>query len=122
MAAEPKILVPRFEIRPLSAEEGGGYLVEFPDYPGCIADGETPEEALVEGRDALTSYLETLKALGRPAPAAGGAYGGQWRQRVPKSMHAALARRAAREGVSLNMLVTTILAEGLGRRGGVESR
>jgi hypothetical protein len=33
-------------------------------------------------------------------------------------MHAALARRAAREGVSLNMPVTTMLAEGLGRRSG----
>jgi len=116
MATEPKVPIPRFEIRPLSVEEGGGYLVEFPDYPGCMADGATPEEALVEGRDALTSYVQTLKALGRPTPATGGAYGGQWRQRVPKSMHAALARRAAHEGVSLNMLVTTILAEGLGRR------
>lgn len=108
--------LPRFEIRPLTTEEGGGYLVQFPDYPGCIADGETPEEALVEGRDALTSYLETLKALGRPAPTSSPAFGGQWRQRVPKSLHAALARRAASEGVSLNLLVTTILAEGLGRR------
>jgi antitoxin HicB len=99
-------------------EEGGGYLVEFPDYPGCMADGATPEDALVEGRDALTSYVETLKALGRPAPVSGAAYGGQWRQRVPKSLHAALARRAASEGVSLNLLVTTLLAEGLGRRAG----
>ncbi len=118
MTTEPTGVMPRFEIRPLSESEGGGYLVEFPDYPGCMADGETPEEALVEGRDALTSYLETLKALGRAAPTAGPTYGGQWRQRVPKSLHAALARRAAREGVSLNLLVNTILAEGLGRRGG----
>ena len=122
MATEPNIPLPRFEIRPLTAEEGGGYLVEFPDYPGCMSDGETPEEAIKEGADALKSYLETLKALGRPMPATGDVYGGQWRQRVPKSMHAALARRAAREGVSLNMLVTTILAEGLGRRSGAESR
>jgi len=38
------------------------------------------------------------------------------RLRVPRSMHAALARRADREGVSLNSLVTAMLAEGLGRR------
>ena len=122
MANEPTTTLPRFEIRPLTDEEGGGYLVEFPDYPGCMADGETPEEAMVEGRDALTSYLETLKALGRPAPVAGNAYGGQWRQRVPKSLHAALARRAAHEGVSLNMLVTALLAEGLGARAGGGAR
>ena len=31
-------------IRRLSKAEGGGWLVEFPDLPGCIADGETIEE------------------------------------------------------------------------------
>jgi antitoxin HicB len=100
--------------------EGGGYLIEFPDFPGCIADGATPEEAMQEGRDALISYRQTLKELGR-----GGlnseAYSGQWRQRVPKSLHASLSRRAMQEGVSLNTLVATLLAEGLGRRMGAEA-
>ena len=108
--------LPRFEMRPLSEEEGGGYLVEFPDYPGCVADGETPEQAMAEGADALKSYLATLHELGRNVPDAGDVYGGQWRQRVPKSLHAALARRASHEGVSLNMLATALLAEGIGRR------
>lgn len=108
--------LPRFEMRPLSEQEGGGYLVEFPDYPGCLADGETPEEAMREGVDALNSYLATLQELGRPVPESGDVYGGQWRQRVPKSLHAALARRADHEGVSLNMLATALLAEGIGRR------
>lgn len=112
--------LPRFEIRPLSSEEGGGYLVEFPDFPGCVADGETPEAAVREVRDALASYLSTLKELGRAVPEVGDVYGGQWRQRVPKSLQAALARRAKREGVSLNMLVTTMLAEGIGRRSTLE--
>lgn len=108
--------LPRFQVRPLSAEEGGGYLVEFPDYPGCIADGDTPEQAVAEGSDALKSYLATLDELGREVPDVGEVYGGQWRQRVPKSLHAALARRAGHEGVSLNMLATALLAEGIGRR------
>jgi antitoxin HicB len=115
MAIEMKT-VPSFEIRPLSEVEGGRYLVEFPDFPGCVADGETPEQALEEGIDALNSYCKTLEELGRPVPTAGEVYRGEWRQRVPKSLHAALARRAEREGVSLNTLATTMLAEGLGRR------
>ena len=108
--------LPRFEMRPLGQEEGGGYLIEFPEYPGCVADGKTPEEALLEGADALESYRSTLQELGGAIPESGDAFGGQWRQRVPKSLHAALARRADHEGVSLNMLVTAMLAEGLGRR------
>ena len=76
MATEAKS-IPRFEIRPLTEVEGGGYLVEFPDYPGCVADGATPEEALREGIDALTSYCRTLDELGRPVPTTGEVYGGQ---------------------------------------------
>jgi antitoxin HicB len=108
--------LPRFEIKPLSESDGGGYLIEFPDFPGCMADGATPEEAILEGRDALLSYTQTLEELGRKVPVSGEAFAGQWRQRVPKSLHADLVRRAHNEGVSLNMLVTTLLADGLARR------
>jgi antitoxin HicB len=112
--------LPRFEMRPLMQAEGGGYLIEFPDFPGCIADGATPEEAMQEGRDALISYRQTLEELGRGGQNSE-AYSGQWRQRVPKSLHASLSRRAMQEGVSLNTLVATLLAEGLGRRMGAEA-
>jgi len=35
--------------------------------------------------------------------------------RVPKSLHAALTVRAKNEGVSLNTLVLSFIAEGIGR-------
>jgi len=99
-------------------DEGGGYLIEFPDVPGCMSGGETPEEAIVNGRDALKGALLTMREFGDPIPSPGSLTrsSGQWRQRVPKSLHARLAARAGREGVSLNLLVTTLIAEGLGRR------
>jgi len=83
-----------------------------------MSDGQTPTEAMRNGRDALKSALRTLREFGDPIPKPGSfsASSGQWRQRVPKSLHARLVARAAREGVSLNMLVTALLAEGLSGR------
>ncbi len=104
-----------FTIRPLSEEEGGGYLIEYPDLPGCMSDGETPEEALHNGRDAVKAYLLDCQKHGDPIPQPVTA-SGQWRQRVPRSLHARLVVRAREEGVSLNTLVTSLIAEGLGKR------
>jgi antitoxin HicB len=53
-------------IRPLSEEEGHGYLVEFPDLPGCMADGETIEEALCEAEDALHAWVLTAEEFDDP--------------------------------------------------------
>jgi len=106
-----------FVIRPLSKEEGSGYLIEYPDLPGCISDGKTPEEAIANGRDAVKSYLFSCRKYGDKVPKPGTPSSGQWRQRVPKSLHSRLAARAKQERVSLNTLVTAMIAEGLGRRG-----
>lgn len=105
-------------IRPLSISEGGGYLAEFPDLPGCVADGETVEEALHEAEDALKAWIAAAKEFGDPIPAPSSItqYSGQWRIRLPKSLHAALALRAKMEGVSLNTFAATLLAQGLGQK------
>ena len=50
-----------FEMRPLSNENGKGFLVTFPDLPGCISDGETIEEAIANAMDAEHSWIETAR-------------------------------------------------------------
>lgn len=101
-------------VSPLSEEDGGGYLASFPDLPGCISDGETPEEAIEEARDAFAAWTASvLQDKGElPKPKT---YSGQYVQRIPKTLHLRLAQRAQAEGVSLNQLSATILAEGLAR-------
>ena len=105
-------------ILPLSKSAGGGYLIEFPDLPGCISDGETPEEAMRNGADAMRSWIAAMRAAKRPIPrpSVRDSYSGKWQMRVPRSLHRRLAERARTEGVSLNMLATTLMAEGLGQR------
>lgn len=107
-----------FELRPLTPEEGGGYLVSFPDFNECVADGETIEAAIVEGRQALEAVIAALEANGLPVPKPGsyGAYSGKFVQRLPKSLHARLQSRARLEGVSINTLAITYIAEGLTRK------
>jgi antitoxin HicB len=110
----------RFTVRPLTEDEGGGYLIEFPDLPGCMSDGETIEEAITNGEDAKRCWIAAMKEAGRPIPPpsveAAESYSGKWQLRAPKSLHRRLAERAKREGVSLNTLAVTLLAEGLGER------
>lgn len=105
-----------FIVRPLAAEEGGGYLVEFPDLPGCISDGETVDEAITNGMEAKQEWLAAAKELSRQIPEPGAQLSGKWVQRVPRSVHARLVERAEREGVSLNTLVVALIAEGLGKK------
>lgn len=109
-----------FEIRPLSTEEGGGFLISYSDFSECISDGETVEEALKNGKDALKATIAALKARELPVPAAnsGGSASGKFVARVPKTVHAQLTTRAKAEGVSLNTLVLTFIAQGLGRKEG----
>ena len=77
-----------------------------------------PAEAIANGRDALKSVLLTMTEFGDPIPNPAGIANssGQWRHRIPKSPHARLVNRAAREGVSLSTLVTAMIVEGLGIR------
>ena len=108
-----------FEVRPLTEEEGGGYLISFPDFAECISDGETVDEAVTNGRDALKATIAALKAKKMAVPSAngGGVASGKFVARVPKTVHAQLATRARAEGVSLNALVLTFIALGLGASG-----
>ena len=106
-----------FEIRPLSEDEGGGFLISYPDFNVCISDGETIEEAIANGRDALEETIAALMDIGIPVPLpnSGGVASGKFIARVPKSLHAQMRARARSEGVSFNSLVLSFLASGMAK-------
>jgi antitoxin HicB len=105
-----------FTIRQLSDDDGGGYLAEAIDLPGCMSDGETPEEAAHNIQDAIECWIEAAKAAGREIPSSSNDedYSGKWLMRVPKTLHRKLVEASKRERVSLNTLAVSFLSEGIG--------
>lgn len=107
----------------LSEEDGGGYLITFPDLPGCMSDGETEEEALENGKDAFLSWVAARMDMGKKIPEpktkpidyVEADVSGRFLARLPKYIHARLVKRAKREGVSVNSLVLSFIAAGLGQ-------
>lgn len=49
-------------------EDGGGYTATVPSLPGCVSEGDTVEEAMVNAREAIEGFLEAMKREGIPVP------------------------------------------------------
>lgn len=108
-----------FEMRRLSEDEGGGFLIALPDLPGLISDGDTYEEAIRNGREAFDEWIEGWQEIGRKVPLPNtddDIHPAKFVLRMPHSMHLRVMTTAAAEGVSANLLLATIIAEGIGVR------
>jgi antitoxin HicB len=55
-------------IEPLPEEDGGGYLATVPELPGCVSDGATRAEALVNVEDAIITWLHVARKHGWTIP------------------------------------------------------
>jgi len=95
-----------------NAEEGG-YLAEVLELPGCITEGETPEEAYNNLQDAMLGWIAASLDTKRPIPEPVGdkEYSGHFPLRMSTELHRAAALRAMQEGVSLNQWIAGAIAE-----------
>ncbi|MDO4285542.1 MAG: type II toxin-antitoxin system HicB family antitoxin [Eubacteriales bacterium] len=93
--------------------EEGGYVVSFPELPGCLTCGETVEKAIVNAGDAKKAWLEAVLEEGAdiPEPASEEAYSGQFKLRIPRSLHKSLAEHSKREGISMNQYCVYLLSK-----------
>ena len=101
----------------LAAPDEGGFVAKVMELPGCISEGDTLEEAHAMIRDALEGWLASALKHGDPIPVPGeqqDEYSGNFRVRLPKSVHRALVENARREGVSLNTYTVSKLSEAVG--------
>jgi antitoxin HicB len=101
----------------LHKDEDGGFVAEVEELPGCAADGETPNEAVENLREAMKSWIASRQEAGLdiPEPREAAEYSGRVLLRMPKSLHRKLSEQAAREGVSLNQYMVSTLSESCGR-------
>ena len=100
----------RMELIPDSEE--GGYVVSFPDLSGCLSSGETVEQAVANGADAKRAWIEAAleDGLDIPKPDDLEDYSGQFKLRIPKSLHRSLAEHSKREGISMNQYCLYLLS------------
>lgn len=103
----------KYSINIIWSDEDDSYIATIPEFNGLSAYGDTPEEAIKEAKVALEGFLEVFKEDGCtiPEPQTLSEFSGQTRIRLPKSLHAKLARQADREGVSLNSYMVHLLSE-----------
>lgn len=52
-------------VEPIPPADGGGWLATVPDLPGCMSDGDTPEDAVRNARDAILDWIDAAQRLGR---------------------------------------------------------
>jgi len=62
----------RVFVEPLAPHLGGGFVSYAPELKGCVADGETPDQALANIYDAIANWLADALERGEalPTPAA----------------------------------------------------
>jgi predicted RNase H-like HicB family nuclease len=58
----------KYELIIFWSEEDRRYVVEVPELPGCMADGQTYEEAIKNAEVVISEWIEIARNLGREIP------------------------------------------------------
>jgi predicted RNase H-like HicB family nuclease len=103
-----RVLIPDHDTKTYAA-----FILEF---PGCVAQGDTPEAAYRSLEAAAESWIEAARDLGQevPRPFSEERYSGRVLLRLPRSLHQRAAEMARRDHVSLNQFIVAAVAERLG--------
>ena len=93
-------------------KDEGGFVISYPDLPGCITCGETVEVAVANASDAKKAWIEAAleEGIQIPEPDSLEDYSGQFKLRIPRSLHRLLAEHSKREGISMNQYCVYLLS------------
>ena len=93
-------------------KDEGGFVISYPDLPGCITCGETVESVVKNAEDAKKAWIEAAidEGVTIHEPDILEDYSGQFKLRIPRSLHRALAEHSQREGISMNQYCVYLLS------------
>lgn len=111
-----KSLIYRMEIE--YGEDEHQHFVTFPDLPGCMMHGGTPDEALRLANEVKDEWLTNAYENGWkiPEPSRHQDTTGRLTLRVPRYIHKKIMETAEKEGVSQNQLLLSFISEKLAYR------
>lgn len=104
--------------RRLVPDETGGYVASIQEFPGCVAEGDTAEEAIRNLNGAAASWVEAALSSGYEIrdPVSFQGYSGKIALRIPRGLHKQVAELAELEESSVNQLLVTAIAQYLGSK------
>lgn len=118
---EVRIILARPYVRRLLPDPAGGYTVTVQEFPGCVAEGESAEDALSNFDAAAQSWIAVCLEDGYPIaePAEPSEYSGRIALRIPAGLHGDIAVLAELDECSVNQLLAVAISEYVGRRQGL---
>ena len=102
--------------RVLIPDETGTVFAEILEFPGCVSQGKTAEEAFKNLEEVAKSWIEAALHQGQEIPSASLSheFSGKLVIRLPRGYHRRAAQMAERDRTSLNQFFVTAIAERLG--------
>ena len=101
-----------YKIEMIEDRDEGGYVFACPELPGCLTCADTIEDGLEQIEDAKKCWFIACIENGLliPEPSSINDYSGQFKLRIPKSLHKELAERSKQEGISMNQYCLYLLS------------
>ena len=102
-----------YKMETFDYQDEGGFVISYPDLPGCITCGETIESAMQNAKDAKREWIRAALEEGIEFYETDSLenFSGLFKLRIPRSLHRSLAEHSQREGISMNQYCIYLLSK-----------
>lgn len=102
-----------YKIEIVKDETEGGYVLSIPELKGCLTCADSLEKGMELIKDAKKQWLIAALESGYEItePDSLEDYSGQFKLRLPKSLHKELSIKSKKEGISMNQYCLYLLSK-----------